>query len=224
MAYVKLGSKAEGSIIKLKENGVLVDFYVAKQNYESGLNGAGRVLVVRKDCYDMRQWNGTNVNEYTTSDIDAWLKGPYKRMLDPDIQTAMGTTKIYYAPSNAGYTKTISRSVFLLSAAELGYSGSLVNAEGTALSATVLNLLRIAHLNGSAVVQWTRSPNALGSENAWCLGNNGYPYDYSCSGTYGSRPAFTLPSSLLVSDDGSISTNTSPTYTKNTLGSIPCLL
>lgn len=52
MATVTLGSKAEGSIIKLKENGVLVEFYIAKQNYESGLNGAGRVLVVRKDCYD----------------------------------------------------------------------------------------------------------------------------------------------------------------------------
>ena len=48
MATVTLGSKAEGSIIKLKENGVLVDFYIAKQNYESGLNGSGRVLVVRK--------------------------------------------------------------------------------------------------------------------------------------------------------------------------------
>ena len=35
MATVTLGSKAEGSIIKLKENGVLVDFYIAKQNYES---------------------------------------------------------------------------------------------------------------------------------------------------------------------------------------------
>lgn len=33
MATVTLGSKAEGSIIKLKENGVLVEFYIAKQNY-----------------------------------------------------------------------------------------------------------------------------------------------------------------------------------------------
>ena len=45
MATVTLGSKAEGSIIKLKENGVLVDFYIAKQNYESGLNGAAQKAV-----------------------------------------------------------------------------------------------------------------------------------------------------------------------------------
>lgn len=42
MATTTLGNKSTGSIIKLKENGTLVDFYVAKHDYESGLNGAGR--------------------------------------------------------------------------------------------------------------------------------------------------------------------------------------
>ena len=168
MATVTLGSKAEGSIIKLKENGVLVDFYIAKQNYESGLNGAGRVLVVRKDCYDQRQWHGSNVNAYATSAIDAWLNGTYKNLLDANIRTAMGTTKIYYTPGNGNTTKTtLERSVFLLSATELGQSHTYMNAEGTALSSTVLNLLKIAYLNGSAVYQWTRSPFTSVTYYAW---------------------------------------------------------
>ena len=50
MATTTLGNKSVGSIVKLKENGVLVDFYVAKHDYENGLNGMGRTLVVRKDC------------------------------------------------------------------------------------------------------------------------------------------------------------------------------
>ena len=54
MATTTLGNKSTGSIIKLKENGTLVDFYVAKHDYESSLNGAGRTLVVRKDTYDDR--------------------------------------------------------------------------------------------------------------------------------------------------------------------------
>ena len=87
MATVTLGSKAEGSIIKLKENGVLVEFYIAKQNYESGLNGAGRVLVVRKDCYDQRQWHSSNINAYASSAIDTWLNGTYKNLLDANILT-----------------------------------------------------------------------------------------------------------------------------------------
>ena len=45
MATTTLGNKSTGSIIKLKENGTLVDFYVAKHDYESSLNGAGRTLV-----------------------------------------------------------------------------------------------------------------------------------------------------------------------------------
>ena len=35
-------------------------FYLAKHDYESGLNGAGRTLFVRKDCYDERKWNSNN--------------------------------------------------------------------------------------------------------------------------------------------------------------------
>ena len=209
MATVTLGSKAEGSIIKLKENGVLVEFYIAKQNYESGLNGAGRVLVVRKDCYDQRQWHRSNVNAYASSAIDSWLNGTYKNLLDANIRTAMGTTKIYYTPGNGNNSKTtLQRSVFLLSATELGQSHTHMNAEGTALSSTVVNLLKIAKLNGSAVYQWTRSPHTYGTDSAWFLGA-GTGNDY-CSHTYGSRPTFTLPSSLYVSDDGSVSVNTAP--------------
>lgn len=211
MATVTLGSKAEGSIIKLKENGVLVEFYIAKQNYESGLNGAGRVLVVRKDCYDERRWHSSDVNAYASSAIDAWLNGTYKNLLDANIRTAMGTTKIYYTPGNGNNSKTtLQRSVFLLSATELGRSHAYMNAEGTALSSTVLNLLKIAELNGSAYPQWTRSPNSNYTSLAWYLYSDGNLGSNYCSNAYGSRPAFTLPSSLYVSDDGSVSVNTAP--------------
>ena len=211
MATVTLGSKAEGSIIKLKENGVLVDFYIAKQNYESGLNGSGRVLVVRKDCYDSRAWHSSNVNAYASSTIDSWLNGTYKNLLDANIRTAMGTTKIYYTPGNGNTGKTtLERSVFLLSATELGQTHTYMNTEGTALSSTVLNLLKIAYLNGSAYPQWTRSPNTNNASDAWYLNSNGSLNDSICTYTFGSRPAFTLPSNLYVSDDGSVSVNTAP--------------
>ena len=211
MATVTLGSKAEGSIIKLKENGVLVDFYIAKQNYESGLNGSGRVLVVRKDCYDQRQWHSSNVNAYASCTLDAWFNSTYKNLLDANIRTAMGTTKFYYTPGNGNTSKTtLERSVFALSATELGQTHTYLNQEGTALSSTVLNLLKIAYLNGSAVVQWTRSPSTNNTYYAWYLNSGGDLGSNFCSSTLGSRPAFTLPSSLYVSDDGSVSVNTAP--------------
>lgn len=210
MATTTLGNKSVGSIVKLKENGVLVDFYVAKHDYENGLNGSGRTLVVRKDCYDTRQWHTSNVNAYATSAIDTWLNSTYKNLLDADIRGVIGTTKIKYTPGNGNTAVgTLERAIFLLSVTELGRSASYANTEGTALS--IASSLQIAYLNGSAVVQWTRSPNTNGTYYAYYLLTSGNVSDYSCSNARGSRPAFTLPSTLSVSDDGSVSVNTAPT-------------
>lgn len=210
MATTTLGNKSVGSIVKLKENGVLVDFYVAKHDYENGLNGSGRTLVVRKDCYDTRQWHTSNVNAYATSAIDTWLNSTYKNLLDADIRDVIGTTKIKYTPGNGNTTVgTLERAIFLLSVTELGRSASYANTEGTALS--IASSLQIAYLNGSAVVQWTRSPGTNLTNYAYYLNTNGGVSSNNCYNTYGSRPAFTLPSTLSVSDDGSVSVNTAPT-------------
>ena len=210
MATTTLGNKSVGSIVKLKENGVLVDFYVAKHDYENGLNGSGRTLVVRKDCYDTRQWHTSNVNAYATSAIDTWLNSTYKNLLDADIRGVIGTTKIKYTPGNGNTTVgTLERAIFLLSVTELGKTASYANTEGTALS--IASSLQIAYLNGSAVVQWTRSPSTSYTDGACCLGTDGGVFSYGCYSTFGSRPAFTLPSTLSVSDDGSVSVNTAPT-------------
>lgn len=210
MATTTLGNKSVGSIVKLKENGVLVDFYVAKHDYENGLNGSGRTLVVRKDCYDTRQWHTSNVNAYATSAIDTWLNSTYKNLLDADIRGVIGTTKIKYTPGNGNTAVgTLERAIFLLSVTELGRSASYANTEGTALS--IASSLQIAYLNGSAVVQWTRSPNTNNTNYAFFLSTNGDVGNDRCGDTHGSRPAFTLPSTLSVSDDGSVSVNTAPT-------------
>lgn len=209
MATTTLGNKSTGSIIKLKENGTLVDFYVAKHDYESGLNGAGRTLVVRKDCYDNRVWDNGNVNAYASSDLDAWFNSTYKNMLEATIRSLIGTTKIRYTPGNGNNTVgTLERSVFALSLTELGESHTYANVEGSALP--IASTLKIAYLNGNANTQWTRSPYTSNTSNAWRLSSGGYINYNGCFSTYGSRPAFTLPSSLYVSDDGSVFQNTAP--------------
>ena len=209
MATTTLGNKSTGSIIKLKENGTLVDFYVAKHDYESGLNGAGRTLVVRKDTYDDRVWDNGNVNAYASSDLDSWFNSTYKNMLDADIRSLIGTTKIRYTPGNGNNTVgTLERAIFALSLTELGQSHTYANTEGSALP--IASTLRIAYRNGSATTQWTRSPSTYNTGDAWRLGSDGGIYYYGCGNSGGSRPAFTLPSSLYVSDDGSVFQNTAP--------------
>ena len=215
MATTTLGNKAVGSIIQLKENGKLVSFYVAKHNYENSLNGMGRTLVVRKDCYDSRQWHSSNVNAYASSAIDSWLNSTYKNLLDADIRGVIGTTKIKYTPGNGSTTVgTLERAIFLLSVTELGKTASYANTEGSALD--IASTLQIAYMNGSACVQWTRSPNTDGTYYACYLYSNGNVNYYYCTNAFGSRPAFTLPSTLSVSDDGTVSVNTAPTITSST--------
>lgn len=198
---IPLSDYEEGALIKLNEGGSPVEFYVSKHDYESGLNGAGRTLVVRKDCYDQRQWNSTNVNAYATSDIDAWMNSTYKALFPEDIQTAMGTTKFYYTPGNGNNTvTTLERSLFLLSLYELNWApGNGLNGEGSPLP--IAQTLRIASLNGTPVNWWNRSPRTDGTAFAWfsAPSNN---YDWSgCDLSFGSRPCFTLPSTLLFNPD-----------------------
>lgn len=214
MASTKLANKAVGSIIKLKESGTLVEFYVAKHDYENGLNGNGRTLIVRKDCYDMRVFSNSN-NAYANSALDSWLCNTYLKLLDADIQAAIGTTKFYYTPGNGNTTvTTLQRAVFQLSLTELGKSASYANTEGSALP--IASTLQIAYRNGSAVVQWTRTPRTHNTNYVCYLGTNGVVYSNVFSNSFGSRPAFTLPSTLSVSDDGSVSVNSAPTITSTT--------
>ena len=197
---IPLNTITPGAILYLNESGSPVPFYIAKHDYESGLNGMGRTLVVRKDCYDSRQWHSSNVNAYASSAIVSWLNGTYKNLLDADIRGVIGTTKIKYTPGNGNNTVgTLECAIFLLSATEMNRSASWFNVEGTALE--IASSLQIAYMNGSAVVQWTRSPNKDLTSRAVCLYADGSVYYRYCTNTNGSRPAFTLPGDLALAQN-----------------------
>ena len=199
----QLSDYVEGDIIKIPENGTPVEFYVAKHNYESGLNGNGRTLVVRKDIYDDRVWDRGNENAYASSNLNSWFNSTYKNMLDADIRSLIGTTKIRYTHGKGNNTVgTLERAIFALSLTELGLSHSYANTEGFALP--IASTLRIAYRNGSATTQWTRSPSTDDSSNAWWLSPYGDVNLGSGDLALGSRPAFTLPSSTKFDPDTNI--------------------
>lgn len=154
VANRKLSDYGEGDIVKFNEGGSPVEFYIAKHNYEPGLNGAGKTLLVRKDAHSKQVWQPgwQNLNSYAVSAIDTWLNGTYKGLLDADVQSIIGTTKFYYTPNSDNPTvTTLSRGIFLLSATELGVVNTNVNIEGSVLP--ILYWLNV-HADG----QWTRSP------------------------------------------------------------------
>lgn len=167
---------------------------------------------MRRYIYDTRQWHTSNVNAYASCALDSWFNNTYYNLLDADIKAQIAAVAIPYTPGNGNNSvTTLSRKVFALSVTELGRTASYANVEGSALP--IASTLQIArNSSGSAVVQWTRSPSTGNTRNAYYLYTDGNVYiNYClCTETLGARPAFTLPSSFSVSDDGSVTVNTAP--------------
>ena len=206
MAVTQLGSKALMSIVKVKENNVAQEFYVVRHNAYTN----GRTLLLRRYTHSDRQWHSSNVNAYASCTLDAWFNGEYFNSLAADIRGQIVAVTIPYTPGNGNTgLSSLSRKVFAVSATELGQSHQYLNTEGTALANA--STLKIAtDSGGTAKVQWTRSPRTNDTNLAWSLDSNGSLGSYYCSNTLGVRPAFTLPSSLGVDDNGNIVVNTPP--------------
>ena len=202
VAGTPLGDLTEGTLITINESGAPIQFYIAKQNYEESLNGAGRVLCVRKDIHSDRIWDDAN-NAWATSDIRSWLNGAYKSLFSSSVKTLMGRTKYEFIISNAQPgISTRSDSVFLLSNTELGTSETPTGDTGSVLP--IYTTLQIAYLKGVASPQWTRSMVELNSGDVFYLTIRGTLDDSRSYSLYGARPCFTLPSTALVDSNNAL--------------------
>lgn len=225
MAYVTLSSKAIGSTIKLKVNGSAKDFIVVHQGkpssvYDDSCNGTWLLM---KDIYENRQWHSSNTNDYANSTIHSYLNSTFLNLFESNIKNAIKQVKLPYRKGSGTSTTVTSGSnglsakIFLLSATETSFSfSSMPSGEGAELAYfkgcadNSSDSKRVAYLNGSATFWWLRSPFCIGFNSALCVGSNGDWGYGSCSSSGGIRPALILPSTLLVSDDGTVSTNTAP--------------
>lgn len=225
MAYVTLSSKAIGSTIKLKVNGSAKDFIVVHQGkpssvYDDSCNGTWLLM---KDIYENRQWHSSNTNDYANSTIHSYLNSTFLNLFESNIKNAIKQVKLPYRKGSGTSTTVTSGSnglsakIFLLSATETSFSfSSMPSGEGAELAYfkgcadNSSDSKRVAYLNGSATVWWLRSPGCYGFSNALYVNSDGDWNGDVCSYSYGIRPALILPSTLLVSDDGTVSTNTAP--------------
>lgn len=226
MAYVTLGSKAVGSTIKLKVNGSARNFIVVHQGkpssvYDDSCNGTWLLM---KDIYENRAWHSSNTNDYANSTIHSYLNSTFLNLFESNIKNAIKQVKIPYRKGHGTSTTVTSGSnglsakIFLLSTTETSFSYSYMpRGEGAELAYfkgcadNGSDSKRVAYLNGSATGWWLRSPGCnITSNRALVVGSAGTSGDTNCSSSRGIRPALILPSSLLVSDDGAVSTNTAP--------------
>ena len=236
MAYVTLGSKAVGSIIKLKVNGSAKDFIVVHQGKPSSVydDSCAGTWLLMQDIYESRQWDSSNTNDYANSTIHSYLNGVFLGLFESNIRNEIKQVKIPYRKGHGTSTTVTSGSnglsakIFLLSTTETSFSYSYMpRGEGAELAYfkgcadSDSDSKRVAYLNGSAVGWWLRSPGCnITSNRALVVGSAGTSGDTNCSSSRGIRPALILPSTLLVSDDGTVSVNTAPTVSTDgaTLG------
>lgn len=230
MANVLLSTKAVGSTVKLKVNGTAKEFIVVHQGKPSSLydDSCNGTWLLMKDIYENRVWQSGNINKYESSDIHTYLNNTFLNLFESNIRDAIKQVKIPYR-KNGGSGGTdqsgangLSAKIFLLSGYEVGWTTSDYSyfpVDGAKLSyfesgtGTSANNKRIANLNGSAALWWLRSPRTYGANVVWLVYSSGSCNSGYASNSYGIRPALILPSTLLVSDDGTVSTNTPPTIT-----------
>ena len=222
MANKAISSLAVGSSVYLNVGGVRTEFLVVHQGKPSSRydNSCDGTWLLMKDCYESCAWNRSNVNTYESSDIHSYLNSTFLNLFDSNIRDAIKQVKLPYrrnggqTGSNQSGANGLSCKVFLLSGYEVGFttsdssdlpvdSAKLSHFEsGTGSSA---NNKRIAYLNGSVAYWWLRSPSIDNAKLVWRVSTNG---DYSNNGfpsnSNGVRPAFILPSNLLVDDSGNV--------------------
>ena len=224
MANVKLGTKAVGSIVKIKVNGASKDFIVVQQGnpntstYDSSCNGTWLLM---KDIYTTSAFG--NNNSYKDSSIHTYLNGTFYNLIDSNIRAAIKQVKIPYqngtgsGGSLATGSNGLSTKVFLLSGYEVGWTTSdngYFPKDGVRLAyfgnSSGGNSKRVAYNGSSAAIWWLRSPGTYYDYSVWSVRLDGSYSSYWYDKSYGVRPAFILPSTLVVSDDGTVSVNTAP--------------
>ena len=189
-----LSDLAVGTIIKINENGSPVEFYLAKHNYESGLNGTGRELIIRK-VLDHK----TNTNsQYKYSPVRNWLVGTYYNRFSSVTKEMISTTKFPHFPDN-----TNEETIFLLSAYEGAISISNfsdIPYEGSKLSiVSILQNDAYSSANESSQQKnWTRTNDEKSNgtyRHHYYFEHNTYGlyYDRDKNAECFCRPVFTLP-------------------------------
>lgn len=229
MASVKLSTKALGSIVKVNENGTAAEFVVACHNYEEGLNGSGRTLLVRKTSLEDRElWGRLNSDtnlDWDVSHMKYWVGNMYIARLDEEIRRNLGKTNYYYR--GPIYAVRTQGRAFLLSAYELTGERQYADSS-TKLDDAVLRVLE----SGGGSPWWTRSIwpepqkengdktesgryarvclyGKRDSDDKWSIYKSGFP-DAESADTATIRPCFTVPEDMRVYEDGTLRESHAP--------------
>lgn len=198
-----LKNKSIGSIIKIKINNNVTDFILTNLGApDSSYKNANGAWLTQKNIYKNQVFNSSNDQAYAKSSIKTWLENTYLNYIDSKLQPYILTPTLPITTGSSIGATTITTKVFLLSMTETG--ATTLSKDGSKLSYFSDDNSRIAYYNNSAKFWWTRSPDAVGPRQVYCVLTNGNYNFFRADNLYGVRPTFIVDSSLLVDDDGYI--------------------
>lgn len=218
----KLGDMAVGSTVKIKVNGTVKDFIIVHQGKPSSIydDSCDGTWVLLKNVYTTSTF-GRRDNSYKDSSIHSYLNSTFYDLIDSDIRAVIKQVKIpyWYGTGIDGSLATgsngLSTKVFLLSWHEIGAR----NGYGIPNDGAELDYFesgdRVAYGSGGATTWWQRSPQTGNTYNVWFVNSAGSSNVNSYGSSNGVRPAFVLPSLLVVFNDGTVTGNFAPEVTSD---------
>lgn len=218
----RLGDMAVGSTVKIKVNGTVKDFIIVHQGKPSSIydDSCDGTWVLLKDVYTTSTFSRRN-NSYKDSSIHSYLNSTFYDLIDSDIRAVIKQVKIpyWYGTGRDGSLATgsngLSTKVFLLSCYEIGAR----NGYGIPNDGAELDYFksgdRVAYDSGGATTWWQRSPQTGNTYNVWFVNSAGSSDVNNYVNSNGVRPAFVLPSLLVVFNDGTVTGNFAPEVTSD---------
>ena len=221
MANAKLGTKAVGSIVKLKVGGTAKEFLVVHQGKPSSMydESCDGTWLLMKDIFEDVRWHSSDDNNLENSTIHSLLNSTFLNAFESNIRDAIKQVKIPYRKnggsggSDQSGANGLLCKIFLLSGYEIGFTtsdNSYFPVCGAKLSyfeagtGTSANNKRIAKLNGSANYWWLRSPITNNTSLVWFVNYNGVCEASKASSSSGIRPALILPQDMEVDSSGNV--------------------
>lgn len=221
MANAKLGTKAVGSIVKLKVGGTAKEFLVGHQGKPSSMydESCDGTWLLMKDSFEDTRWHSSDDNNLENSTIHSLLNSTFLNAFESNIRDAIKQVKIPYRKnggsggSDQSGANGLLCKIFLLSGYEIGFTtsdNSYFPVDGAKLSyfeagtGTSANNKRIAKLNGSADYWCLRSPITNNTSLVGFVNYNGVCEASKASSSSGIRPALILPQDMEVDSSGNV--------------------
>lgn len=220
-----------GEIVKIREDNIPTEFIIIQKGdpflnharYENGVYILPKdipspkyvgfrhgVTLLRKDIHSIG-WFHPYTNDYCgNSGLHEWCNKEYLNLIQEDIRNLIQPVYIPYCnytkcTVSIGYTG-LKCKVFIPSMAEVNLTDPCAPLEGVAFTIfkDCEDDKRIANFNDSPKHWWLRTPYTNHPRAAWHITKDGRPSMFITFEYYGRRPAFVLPDSVSIDNEGNI--------------------